>query len=265
MSPDFIQSTLARLHELGRLASTPEQEEALENVQSVLSFIEARNETAAFADHVARFDTTPLTPVLSFETRHEAEAWLRDHPSPPNGALIQAAKTLYTLSYSRRLEHRELLRVQTPEALAQEEDGEDEAVTEQESPPPPRQGTRFSLVGLLHWTAFHLHTLERRTSSREEREAIRVAKIAFDFLMHVGEEHGFEEYRATLPAAWAGPLRCFTTRQEADRWLERQPEPPRPEVIAIGDARYSVGYDRVRRLRVLLRIPTQEQWKPRAP
>jgi hypothetical protein len=268
MEPDLIQRTLTRLRDVERLALTPEQGEALENVRSVLSFIDARSAAAGFSDYVEHFDTIQLTPVLSFGTRDEAETWLRTHPAPPNGALIGAADALYTLSYSRELDHRKLLRFQTDEALASGEIDDTATAEEEEAPSPPHPSLerRFKFFGFFTWTVFHLHLLERRTSSPEASQAIDTARRALHFVMHVGEEHGFEEYLRTLHAARsAPPVRSFTTREEADTWLAQQPEPPPPAVIAIGGELHSVGYDRVRRLRVLLRLPTRQEWKPHTP
>lgn len=131
---------------------------------------------------------------------------------------------------------------------------------EESSPPNPSHGARFKLFAFFEWTSFHLYKLEQHLSSAEQREAMSAAKIAFHFVMHVGEYHGFEEYLGTLHTAMTpGPHLAFSTRQEADTWLEKQPEPPPPAVIAIGHKLYSVGYNRLRSLRVLIRLPTQQE------
>lgn len=149
-----------------------------------------------------------------------------------------------------------------------EEAGEEaEEETESELPPPhPRHGTRFKLFDFFNWTSFHLYEMEKRISFPEELEALRAARIAFHFVMDMGEYHGFEEYRETVRASRiSGPLQSFATREEADSWLAKQPEPPSPAVVAIGSELYSVGYNRLRRLRVLIRIPPQQEWAAQAP
>lgn len=133
---------------------------------------------------------------------------------------------------------------------------EEEAPEEELSPPNPSHGSRFSFIDFFKWTSFHLYEMEKRISSLEELEAIRAAKIAFHFVMDVGEQHGFEDYRETvLSSRTSRPLQSFATREEADSWLTKQPEPPSPMVVAIGSELYSVGYNRLRALRVLIRIP----------
>ncbi|QRK08692.1 hypothetical protein JQX13_00430 [Archangium violaceum] len=100
-----------------------------------------------------------------------------------------------------------------------EEEG-GEGADDEVCPPHPRHGAKFD---------FFDFELEQRISSPEELEAIRTARIAFHFVMHVGEYHGFEAYQETLQS--------FATRQDAEAWLENQS----------------------RGLRVLIRIPTQQE------
>lgn len=141
-----------------------------------------------------------------------------------------------------------------------QEAGEGEEAEEEPSPPSPRPDMRFSFFALFNATCFHLYEMERRMSLPEELEALRTARIAFEFVMHVGEHHGFEDYLETLQhSRTSSPLQFFPTREEAGTWLETQPEPPPPTVVAIGSELYSVGYNRKRGLRVLIRIPTQPQ------
>jgi len=78
--------------------------------------------------------------------------------------------------------------------------------------------------------------------------------------MGIGEDHGFKEYLETLRSSRTSPpLLSFSTREEAESWLAKQPEPPPPAVVAIGRDLYSVGYNRRHRLRVLLRIPMPQE------
>ncbi|ATB29605.1 hypothetical protein [Melittangium boletus] len=266
MNTELIKSTLNLLHEVGRHASTPEQHEALENARLALYFIEGRSEAGPFADYLEKFDAESRRPLIAFETKDEADAWLRNHPAPPHGATIGAAGSLYTLAYLRELEHRKLLRVLTDKELTRTDDAEVQAEEKEDERPPPHWSHRsmFSVFGFANWSFFHLHQLEQRLSSPEEIDALRVAKLAFHFVMDVGEDHGFEEYRRTLLASRTShPLQSFATREEADTWLATQPEPPPPAVVAIGGDLYSVGYNRLKRYRVMIRIPTQQELDPR--
>ncbi|WP_257454449.1 hypothetical protein [Archangium lipolyticum] len=259
MNPVLIQSTLVLLHGVERFASTSEQHDALENSRIALHFILERNEAIEFEEYLEGFNTARLTPALSFVTKEEAEAWLRVHPAPPHGAIIGVGDSLYHVAYSRELEHRKLLRLASKEEWARMAGAEEEE-EEEPSTPNPGRGARFSLFDLCNKTCLHLHEMEQRMSSPEELEAIRIAKIAFHFVMDIGEHHGFEEFLGTLHSTRVSrPVRSFATREEAYSWLETQPSPPPPAVVAIGSELYSVGFNRRKGLRVLIRIPTRRE------
>ena len=262
METDLIRNTLEQLRRLERHASTPEQQDALRLSRLLLYFIQGRDNPGAFADYLEVFNTPKRTPALSFATKEEAESWLQKHPAPPHGATIGAADTRYILAYSRDLNHRKLLRMHSEEELAglEEEEEATNGMDEETNPPELPQGKRWSLFELLEWTAFYLYELEKRIASPEAHEALRVSKIAFHFVMDSGEEHGFEEYQQTLHASEEEqPVHAFATQQEANNWLARQPEPPTPVVVSVGNERLSVGYDRLRRRRVLIRLPTRQE------
>jgi len=268
MTLDLIQSTLALLHEVGRHASIAEQYDALKNSKIALHFILGRGEAEQFEEYLGRFNTAPLTPSLSFPTKEEAEDWLRLHPAPPHGAVIGVEDTRYHVAYSRELAHRKLLRLPSEQEWEQmEAAGEEEEEPEEEpQPPPPRHGMRFSLFHLFETTCFYLYEMEQRMSSAEETAALKNAKIAFHFVMDMGEEHGFEDYLENFKSDGPQrPLHSFATREDADNWLERQPEPPPPAVVSIGSDLFSVGYNRRRRLRLLIRIPKPQELDAGAP
>ncbi|WNG55676.1 hypothetical protein F0U59_13535 [Archangium gephyra] len=258
MNTDLTKHTLSLLNQVERYASSSKQHAALENSRVTLHFIQGRGEVGEFEEFFESFDTAPLTPVLSFETKDDVDIWLRNHPAPPHGAIIGTADALYTVAYMREPDFRKLLRIPSKEELAQTGVDEDEAdaAEEEAEPPNPSGGTGFRFFDFYRWSCFHLHAMEQRISSPEELEAIRTAKIAFDFVTHVGEEHGFEDFLQSLRAARTSrPLQSFATREAAESWLATQPEPPPPAVVAIGGELYSVGYNRRREVRVLIRIP----------
>ncbi|MFE8601026.1 hypothetical protein [Archangium violaceum] len=269
MNPDFIKMTLTLLHEVDRHATNSDQVDALDACNATLYFIQGRGETGEFKAFVENFDTAPVTPLLSFTTKAEADTWLREHPAPPHGALIRAANDFYTVVDVRALHLRKLLRLPSPEEVTQTDEAREEAEQEAEEvpePPRPSSSAKFSLFKLYDRTCYDLHQMEKRMSSPEEFEAIRAAKISFNFVMREGEEYGFEEYLESLRSArTAPPLASFATREEADSWLATQPEPPPPAVVSIGNELYSVGYNRRRKMRLLIRIPTQRELDTRAP
>ncbi|WP_152622082.1 hypothetical protein [Archangium violaceum] len=246
-----------------RHALSSEQHDALRHSRLLLHFILGSEEEGMFKAFLENVDTAPPPLVLSFATKDEADNWLLNHPAPPHGAVIGVASERYHVAYSRQLEYRNLLRLPSEAELAQMEESEDEgedAAEDETEPPNPFERTRFSLFELYRWACFHLHPMEQRISSPEEREAIRTTRIAFDFVMYVGEEHGFEDFLRSLHAARTSrPLQSFATREAAESWLETQPEPPPPAVVAIGGELYAVGYNRRREVRVLIRIPQQRE------
>lgn len=261
MNTDLIQSTLALLREVERHTSTSQQRDALQVARTLLHFILGRGESGEFTEFFERFDTAPLAPLFSFSTREEAEDWLRNHPAPPHGAIIRADNDLYSVADVREFNHRKLLRLPSPEECGPlDETEEEQEAVEEPVPSTPRPDERFSLVELYSRTCHHLHELEKRTSSPEQLAAIRTAKVSLDFVMRLGEAHGFEDYLESIRAASASPpLRSFENQAAADAWLMTQPEPPPPAVVAIENELYAVGYNRRRGLRVLTRIPTHHE------
>ncbi|MFY0562570.1 hypothetical protein ACN28E_01900 [Archangium lansingense] len=266
MNTHLINNTLALLRQVERHATTSEQFDALKASRTLLYFILGRGEAGEFKDYFERFDTAPVRPLLSFATREEADTWLRNHPAAPHGATIRAAKDLYTVVDARALNHRKLLRQLSLEelGLTDEEVGQEPA--DESEPPKPNPGERFSLFGLYERTCYDLYQMEKHVTSPEELESIRIAKISFHFVMHEGEEYGFEDYLESIRSARSAPPRkSFTTRAEADTWLATQPEPPPPVVVAIGNELYAAGYNRRRGLRLLIRHPTPPELNTGAP
>jgi hypothetical protein len=91
------------------LGSSPEDVDALHCAALALHFIHETGCTREFARFLAHFDE-PRPPLRSFATREEAEAWLRNHPSPPHGASVQAGEEELTVGYWRERDQRVLVR-----------------------------------------------------------------------------------------------------------------------------------------------------------
>lgn len=252
MTPDLIKETLPLLHQVDPFANSPAERDALKLARLALHFIMGRGESSEFEHYMRDFDTAPRAALLSFTTKEEADTWLQNHPAPPHGATIKASNELYTVAYLPRLNHRKLLWLPPDEEPEQTDEGSAEEVR----PPPQGNALDFDLERLL----YHLHALESRTTSPEQLGALKTARIALHFIVHVGEQYGFvdylEHFKADSPPS---PIVTFATREEADTWLEAQPIPPPPSVVGIVGDLYSVGINRRRELRVLIRIPTQQK------
>ncbi|HYO58909.1 hypothetical protein [Archangium sp.] len=80
------------------LSSSPEDLEGLHSAALALHFIHEAGCEREFAHFLAHFDEH-LPPLCSFSTREEAEAWLKSHPSPPDGACVQVGEDELTVGY----------------------------------------------------------------------------------------------------------------------------------------------------------------------
>jgi hypothetical protein len=98
---------------LGRIqADTPskEEQELLAVAIDAILFITSTGQRYAFVDYLQqRESTTHPPPVASFDTREEAEAWLKAHPEPPDGTFVLAAGQYYHVIYSREMNLRKLI------------------------------------------------------------------------------------------------------------------------------------------------------------
>ncbi|MFY0576832.1 hypothetical protein ACN28S_23095 [Cystobacter fuscus] len=83
MNSDILIRTLRLLEDVDRHKTTSEEHEALRDSRIALYFILGRNEAGEFEEYLKHFNEGPLSPVLSFPTKEEADAWLETHPSPP--------------------------------------------------------------------------------------------------------------------------------------------------------------------------------------
>ncbi|HSP80549.1 MAG TPA: hypothetical protein VLQ93_18595, partial [Myxococcaceae bacterium] len=70
-------------------------------------------------------ESSPPFPVVSFDTRQEAEAWLRAQPAPPRRAWVRIAGEVYLAVYHPNVNHRALYPLSMADGL----------------PKPPLQGT----------------------------------------------------------------------------------------------------------------------------
>jgi|GEM_PF-2553512 len=110
------------------LSSSPEELEGLHAAALALHFIHAAGCEREFAHFLAHFDEH-LPPLCFFATREEAEAWLKNHPSPPDGATVQVGEDEFTVGYWPSSGRRVLLRFPKDEEL-------DDVEAEDEDPAP---------------------------------------------------------------------------------------------------------------------------------
>lgn len=98
--------------------------EGLHFAALALHFIHEAGCSHEFAHFLAHLDEH-LPPLCTFATREEAEAWLKRHPSPPDGACVQVGEERLTVGYWPRSGLRSLLRYPQDEESdeAAEDDG----------------------------------------------------------------------------------------------------------------------------------------------
>jgi hypothetical protein len=109
------------------LSSSPEDVEGLHSAALALHFVQEAGCAEEFEHFLAHFDE-PSPPLCSFVTREEAEAWLKNHPSPPDGATVQVGEDELTVGYWPSSGRRVLLRFPKYEELDDvEEEDEDPA------------------------------------------------------------------------------------------------------------------------------------------
>lgn len=104
--------------------SSSEDLEGLHSAVLALHFVQEAGCAGEFEHFLEHFDE-PGPPLCSFATREEADAWLKNHPSPPDGATVQVGEDELTVGYWPESSHRVLLHFPKYEA-PDDEDEEDE-------------------------------------------------------------------------------------------------------------------------------------------
>ncbi len=105
--PMRIMDLLARLR---ANTSSEEERELLAAAIDAILFITSTGQRYAYLDYLKQRDSNALPPVVaSFETREEAEAWLKNHPSPPDGTHVLIAGKYHHVIYSREMNLRRFI------------------------------------------------------------------------------------------------------------------------------------------------------------
>jgi hypothetical protein len=102
------QELLGRLHE--ETASAEEQKRFLVGLNA-LRFISDLGQPYEFEEYLkdCAANGPPLV-IATFDTREEAEAWMKNHPSPPHHANILIAGKYFLTAYAPDINHRAILR-----------------------------------------------------------------------------------------------------------------------------------------------------------
>jgi hypothetical protein len=218
-----------------RLSASPEVAEALLPALNVSYFL-LDGHGQNFEDYLAAFRGTSLPFLGSFSSRDEFDAWLKTHFVPPPTGIVQVAGERCTLGYSRSNGQPLLLRLPSVEDLR-------------------RPGGVEGQEQL--WLALDkAHAV--LGSSPEDLEGLHCAALALHFIHEAGCAREFARFLTHLDEPLP-PLCSFSTREEAEAWLRNHPRPPNGASVQVGGEVLTVGHQRERDQRVLVRFPKPEE------
>jgi hypothetical protein len=105
--PSNVMNLLARIRAKTQSA---EEQELLAVAINAMLFITSTGQRYAFVDFLEYLESNAPPPVVaSFKTLKEAEAWLNNHPEPPDSTLVMIVDRYHTVSYLREMNHRRFI------------------------------------------------------------------------------------------------------------------------------------------------------------
>jgi hypothetical protein len=104
-----------------------------------------------------------------------------------------------------------------------------------------------------------LARIRAKTHSEEEQELLAVAINAILFITSTGQRYAFADFLEYIESNAPPPVvASFKTREEAEAWLNSQPEPPDSALVLIADQYHTVAYIREMNHRRLIPLPVLE-------
>jgi hypothetical protein len=213
------------------LGATPEVVEALVPALNVSYFL-LDGHRHNFEDYLAAFSGTALPVLGAFSRREEFDVWLKAHFAPPPTGIVHVAGERCALGYARASGQPLLLRLPSVEDLSRPD-----GVEEKEQ----------------LWLALD-KAKAVLGSSPEDLEGLHSAALALHFIHAAGCSREFARFLTHLDEPLP-PLCSFATRDEAEAWLRNHPRPPNGATVQVGEEVLTVGYQRERDQRVLVRFP----------
>ncbi|HEY0093967.1 MAG TPA: hypothetical protein VGB96_06570, partial [Archangium sp.] len=96
-------------------------------------------------------------------------------------------------------------------------------------------------------------------SSLVDLQGLHASALALHFIHEAGCTRDFARFLTHLDEPLP-PLCSFSTREEAEVWLRNHPRPPNGATVRVGEDVLTVGYQRERGQRVLVRFPKAEEF-----
>jgi hypothetical protein len=236
-----VSNVLQRLQkDMGALPGT----EPLRTAAIALHFIWGSGHLLNFEDYLACLNENASTiSYPSFDTPEQAEAWLQQPMDPRHAHKVAVAGRLYSVGYSLDRGVRFLVRVPDRTEL---------------------DTVKQVLNPILNEAIHALHRARQYVRAPKDMESIDSTLLALHFIWESSQLLDFERFLGNFDSeASFAPLCAFETREDADTWLKAHPRPPHGAQVGIAGQRYSVGYSRDSRLRVLVRVPPLEELGPK--
>ncbi len=229
-----LEKSCAVLQQLEETKGARSEADSLRLAAMALHFISGQGSLLDFEDYLACFEAElPEASLPQFATRELAQDELHKAAVSP---CVVAAGRRHSIGYSLDEGERFLIPVPSKEEVRTVGPG---------SMPRLVSG----VAGLLR--------AEAHATSSEEHACLQLALLAFHFIGESGRWGEFERFTRLFDTqAPVLPLRVFSSRQEAERWLSDHPRPPHGVQVQIAGQRFVVGYDRETDLRVLVRSPS---------
>ncbi|MDC0712931.1 head protein [Stigmatella sp. ncwal1] len=107
---DLLLRTQALIGRLGEQAPSPDEKEQFLTAIDALSFISDTGQSPGLEEyHKNRSGSAPPLVIATFNTREEADAWMNNHPDPPQHAHVLIAGEYFLTAFIPDINHRALL------------------------------------------------------------------------------------------------------------------------------------------------------------
>jgi hypothetical protein len=163
---------LSRMEEfftkLRDVTDSAEERGHIQVILDALHFISSTGQHGAFSEYLEHVEAgAPPYVIASFETKEEAEVWLRNHPNPPVSANVLIANNYHDVMHDRETNSRRLprnrdleyylaeLKREEPPVAAASFASLEEAEAWLKAQPEPARWAWVSIAGEIHLAAYH--------------------------------------------------------------------------------------------------------------